>query len=793
MNPKMMGDEIDNVGIMQGFMDSLGDDESDEDEGDENQEDRRPDSPEILMNNLRGDMRSIDARRDELADLVGYAAASETPESVLAMLQPVLAQQGGIGDLPGAGAAAAGPQPPMMPPPGMMPPGMPPPPGTPPGGIAGPPGGMPPGAPPMPPGPPPGGPPGGPPMPPGPPVQMARGGLVQRFQAGSDERGVTPADVDPLDDEERGQAGGRFFDPTLQAALRDQIRANLMAKPQAVPSIEELYQKRLPAYEKLLGESQDVVKGQMLFDLAQRALGYAANVDERGQPLRGSPMARLAGAFQGLPGTFAARIGELEKGQRSTRLAALSSAEKEVERIERLNQQLEATRARTLGQVAGQAVRESVDERRERLQRESIEARAQLEGVRQEGANLRASLQTATQERLQQERLAAAAERQAQDIKAQLQTTTLTIEAKKALQDQLLATRQQIEQANRASRELMNRERNDTSRLNTLEKNATMLQIQAERAAAAASSGFGRGIRGSTLNMFYRDAPGYGAGTLDEERDRMFETAVSDYLTQNQRSVTNAYTGETVTQYPILPGFLVTALRARGRTDLVPPNQPQPSGQPSPTPAPGGAPAPGAAAAPAMSDASRQKPPLSTAPLQLSPEERGLTMFGMAGRGTGVVPVSASFIAKFPGLGDIAPGEQTGKTFLDLSVNQLTRALARGDRFTEGERRQIQAELDLVPRLIDNPTAYRNRLLALDNILQTVEGRASRTYNDAAMPIAAVRKAATDYNEVRNIREFVGLNQVPRITNTPEGKAAYDALPMGSWFVMNNQLAQKTR
>ena len=787
MNPKMMGDEIDNVGIMQGFMDSLGDDEGDEDEGDESQEDRRPDSPEILMNNLRGDMRSIDARRDELADLVGYAAASETPESVLAMLQPVLAQQGGIGGLPGAGPAAAGPQPPMMPPPGMMPPGMPPPPGTPPGGIAGPPGGMPPGAPPMPPGPPPGGPPGGP------PVQMARGGLVQRFQAGSDERGVTPADVDPLDDEERGQAGGRFFDPALQAALREQIRANLTARPQPVPSIEDLYQKRLPAYEKLLGESQDVVKGQMLFDLAQRALGYAANVDERGQPLRGSPMARLAGAFQGLPGTLATRIGELEKGQRSTRLAALSSAEKEVERIERLNQQLEATRARTLGQVAGQAVRESADERRERLQRESIDARAQLESVRQEGANLRAGLQTATQERLQQERLAAAAERQAQDIEARLQTTTLTIDARKALQDQLLASRQQIEQANRASRELISRERNDTSRLNTLEKNATMLQIQAERAQAAASPGFGRGITGSTLNMFYRDAPGYGAGTLDAERERMFETAVSNYLTQNQRSVTNAYTGETVTQYPILPGFLVTALRARGRTDLIPPNQPQPGGQPSPAPTPGGAPAADAAVAPAMSDASRQKPPLSTAPLQLSPEERGLTMFGMAGRGTGVVPVSASFIAKFPGLGDIAPGEQTGKTFLDLSVNQLTRALARGDRFTEGERRQIQAELDLVPRLIDNPTAYRNRLLALDNILQTVEGRASRTYNDAAMPIAAVRKAATDYNEVRNIREFVGLNQVPRITNTREGKEAYDALPMGAWFVMNNQLAQKTR
>ena len=34
------------------------------------------------MNNLRGDMRSIDARREELADLVGFREAEETPEGV---------------------------------------------------------------------------------------------------------------------------------------------------------------------------------------------------------------------------------------------------------------------------------------------------------------------------------------------------------------------------------------------------------------------------------------------------------------------------------------------------------------------------------------------------------------------------------------------------------------------------------------------------------------------------------------------------------------------------------------
>jgi len=119
MNKKMMemDDDVENTGIMQGFMDSMADEG--DDEGDDDPQammDRRPDTPEILMNNLRGDMRSVDARRDELADLVGYQAARETPDQVLAMLQPVLAQQGGggIGALPQSQDMAQGPQPPMI-------------------------------------------------------------------------------------------------------------------------------------------------------------------------------------------------------------------------------------------------------------------------------------------------------------------------------------------------------------------------------------------------------------------------------------------------------------------------------------------------------------------------------------------------------------------------------------------------------------------------------------------------------------------------------------------------------
>lgn len=128
-----------NSGIMAGF--------EEEDEAPEMEEQgmedmpsmsRTPQNPEILMNTLRGDMRSVDARYMELAQMVGEEAAMETPPEVLAMLQIQLGQQGGIGALP----QAAG----MVPPPmgGGMPsgapggaPAMPMPQGMPPeGGIA---------------------------------------------------------------------------------------------------------------------------------------------------------------------------------------------------------------------------------------------------------------------------------------------------------------------------------------------------------------------------------------------------------------------------------------------------------------------------------------------------------------------------------------------------------------------------------------------------------------------------------------------------------------------------------
>lgn len=313
----MSPDEVDNVGIMQGFTDDMEDVFAEDEEDDSDEADaarmmgRTPDSPEILMNNLRGDVRSVDARVEELADMVGYRAASETPMEVLALLQPVLAGQGqGIAALPMGGAPGQ-----AMPPMPDTLPAMPPeaqaagaPPAMPAGGIAS--------------------------LPQGDtmPMQMAKGGIVQRFQEGSDEDGVTPVGSD---------SSSGNFSQSLRDAASDEILQLLTQKQRKEPTLQSAMQSRLPEYQALLGTGdKDAMRASMLFDIAQAALGYAGNVGPQGQPLRGSQAARLAGAASALPGQIGTRLAAQQQQEQAVRMAALQAGEKEIEGIRGANEAL---------------------------------------------------------------------------------------------------------------------------------------------------------------------------------------------------------------------------------------------------------------------------------------------------------------------------------------------------------------------------------------------------------------------------------------------------------------------
>lgn len=233
---------------------------------------------EGMMNSIRGDDASIEARYDELAAVVGPEDAAQTPESVLALVQPVMmlnAVDQGIGELaqaemaePVEGDMAGGimstiPQPEPAP----MP-------------MEGP-----------------------------PPVNFNQGGLVRR------------GDNQPV---QMYAPGGEVTDPIAGAGR-----------------LGELYKQREGLYTSILGDptadlekQKNLTQAQMLFDIANTALTFAAPME--GERRGMSPAERLAYAARTtqLPQTIGARAqAQLDKEaaakaqQQQLKLSALGAAE----------------------------------------------------------------------------------------------------------------------------------------------------------------------------------------------------------------------------------------------------------------------------------------------------------------------------------------------------------------------------------------------------------------------------------------------------------------------------------
>ena len=263
-------------------------------------------STEDLINALRGNDKPLDARRDELAGLVGKADANQTPESVLAMVQPVImmTEEGmmdsgigalvqqitgdvemttadgaptemgmGVGSLMAAGAQEAPA-----------------------------------------------------------PQNFRQGGEVAHLQDGSNPVDTAPAmSFSPLELEKL--LSGRF------SALASE---NVMSFGDAVKG---RYEDLLPLYQEILGadqESKDATKAQMLFDVAQGGLQLAAGV-----PGVGSSFAsQFAGAAAPVAGRIQERGAALEQERRGIKQGALSGAIRQAEREMDFQQEMDIANAR---------------------------------------------------------------------------------------------------------------------------------------------------------------------------------------------------------------------------------------------------------------------------------------------------------------------------------------------------------------------------------------------------------------------------------------------------------------
>ncbi len=248
-------------------------------------------STEELINAFRGNEMPLDARRDELADYVGQGDADQTPESVLAMVQPVImmteegAMNSGIGNLMqqltgDIDMMTEAGQPTDM--------------GQGVGSL------MMAGAPEAP-----------------APQNFRQGGEVAHLQNGSNE--IATAPPTPLDPSQQ------YFLSGLRM-----LSQGVSTLPEA-KSVREYYEEISPLYKEVLGDAEETKQynqAQTFFDIAKAGLAFASGRDpETGQLVTNQPLgAQLATAAKDLPSSIQARAAQQREFDLAVNQAALSGA-----------------------------------------------------------------------------------------------------------------------------------------------------------------------------------------------------------------------------------------------------------------------------------------------------------------------------------------------------------------------------------------------------------------------------------------------------------------------------------
>jgi hypothetical protein len=106
-------------------------------------------------------------------------------------------------------------------------------------------------------------------------------------------------------------------------------------------NLKQAVEDVMPTYREILGGGdRRTMQGQALMDIAQAGLNLASGTNAQGQRLKGSFASQLAGAASGLPEKLAARAGQFQQEERAIKLAALKSAESNVEGQRKLFSQI---------------------------------------------------------------------------------------------------------------------------------------------------------------------------------------------------------------------------------------------------------------------------------------------------------------------------------------------------------------------------------------------------------------------------------------------------------------------
>lgn len=250
----------------------------------------------------------------------------------------------------------------------------------------------------------------------------------------------------------------------------------------------------------------------------------------------------------------------------------------------------------------------------------------------------------------------------------------------------------------------------------------------------AGDSAFGNSMHGRALAIVEDLAPLFGQGLTSEDQERRLAGAIT--ALQAKDAVTGA-------QFATPPAFLAEAIVARG----LDPQQVF-SGQQSIVGAFGEAPA--------------------TADAAPSPVPNSADIFNRAELITGPAAVVGSAATKVPALGNFAPETASdmarAQQETKLAQQELVRVLMQNPRYAEGERQAIIREINIEGSFFDNPKAYQNRLIALDDALRRRLDTAMQT--SKSLDVSREERSHA-MNIANGVQAFIQQLGVPPLVNSP--------------------------
>lgn len=271
--------------------------------------------------------------------------------------------------------------------------------------------------------------------------------------------------------------------------------------------------------------------------------------------------------------------------------------------------------------------------------------------------------------------------------------------------------------------------------------------------AGGDSGNFGSGITGRALDIITEDSAAFAAGLLNENQERRYMAAVTQYTQPIQYQ--NPDTGMLEMRRPELPAFAADAMKTRG----VSRDQPPPAGT-------------GGEAAPPSDDGAGPEN-------QGQPSQPAQTIWGLTDLTAGPIPAAAEAIARTPGIGNLFPATEftQARNFIPVVQRDLIRVLQNNPRYAEGERKAIESEINIKPEIWDNPSAARNRLISLDQALEVREQNAFETSRSPNVGREERIQAMNVLNAITKFRMNMGVP--PRVKTPDEARK----LPSGTQFI----------